>query len=187
MFIWNFCYFGLCMLSFVLLLHTTEKILTHSLDTCPLDIYKCLNPIRQTFQVPNHFCSPPPNSLWKSPVFPQLRSPELVTVLQMWLHQGRIEEERKLPWAVDHALFNSARIPWAFLVRRACCWLMVNLLATRIPRSFSVELPSRRSLPNMRWCMWLFLPSSMTLHLPLLKFIRLKHSCNVLYLAMPSQ
>jgi len=162
------------MLPLVLLLHTTEKILTRSLDTCPLDICKCLNPRRQVFHLPDHFCSLPPDSLWKFPVFPELRSPELATVLQMWPHQGRIEGDHRLPWAADHALFNSARILWAFLVTRAHCWLMVTLLATRIPRSFSAELPFSSSSPNLHWCMWLFLSRSMTVHLPLLKFIHAK-------------
>jgi len=39
------------------------------------------------------------------------------------------------------------RIPLAFLAARAHCWLMVNLLSIRTPRSLSVELLSSRSAP----------------------------------------
>ena len=41
------------------------------------------------------------------------------------------------------------RIPLAFLATRTHCWLMVYLLAFRIPRSFSAELIFIRSAPNM--------------------------------------
>ena len=64
------------------------------------------------------------------------------------------------------------RMPLAFLAARAHCWLMVNLLSTRTPRSLSTELLSSRSTPSLYWCMGLFLPRCRTLNFPLLNLIR---------------
>ena len=50
------------------------------------------------------------------------------------------------------------RIPLAFLATRAHCWLLVNLLSTRTPRSLSTELFSNRSALSLYWCNGLFLP-----------------------------
>ena len=57
------------------------------------------------------------------------------------------------------------RIPLAFLAARAHCWLMVNLLSTRTPRSLSAELLYSRSTPSLYWCMGLFLPMCRTLQI----------------------
>jgi len=46
----------------------------------------------------------PSSPLWSStrllkvPVFPELRIPELDTIVQMWPHQCRVEEEDHLPY-----------------------------------------------------------------------------------------
>jgi len=62
-------------------------------------------------------------------------------------------------------------MPLAFLTTRAHYWLMVNLPATKTPRSLSTELLCSRSAPSLYWCIGLLLPRCRTLHLPLLKFI----------------
>ena len=49
---------------------------------------------------------------------------------------------------------------------------MSNLLSTRTPRSFSAELLSSRSSPNLYCCTQLFLPRCKTPHLLLLNLIR---------------
>ena len=55
-------------------------------------------------QALNHLCSPLPDTLQYLPIFLELESPELYTVLQMWSHQGRAEDN--LPRPADHPVFN---------------------------------------------------------------------------------
>jgi len=55
---------------------------------------------------------------------------------------------------------------------RAHCWLRVNLLATKISRSFSTDVFLSRSAPYLYWCMALFLLRCKTPHLALLNFKR---------------
>ena len=64
------------------------------------------------------------------------------------------------------------RMPLAFLATRTHCQLMVILSSTSTPRSLSTELLSYESIPNLYWCMGLFLPRCSTLHLPWLNYIR---------------
>lgn len=45
------------------------------------------------------------------------------------------------------------RIPLAFLVIRAHCWLTTKLLSSRKPRSSSAELLSSRKALSLYWCM----------------------------------
>lgn len=58
----------------------------------------------------------------------------------------------------------------AFLVARAHCWLMFNLVATRTPKSFSVNLLPSWVSPNMYRCMGFFLPRCRTLFFSSLNF-----------------
>ena len=60
--------------------------------------------------VSNNLCGPTLDSLYKNPIFLELGSPELDTVLQMWPHQGRIEGEYHHP-----ALFNSPQDTFVLL------------------------------------------------------------------------
>ncbi|NXW18147.1 TENS3 protein, partial [Circaetus pectoralis] len=50
------------------------------------------------------------------------------------------------------------RILMTAFAMRLHCWLMVSLLSTRTPRSFSAELSSNQLAPSMYWCLGLFLP-----------------------------
>jgi len=120
-------------------------------------------------QATHHLCDPPLESLQQTTVFLEPRSPELGPVLQMWPHHGRRKGEDHLPWSASPLVFfwMHTRIALAFLATKACFQLVLNLLSTRTPRSFSIELLSSRSVPNLYWCMQLFLPSCRTLHLPL--------------------
>jgi len=68
--------------------------------------------------------------------------------------------------------FNVLLDTMGLLATKAHCWLTAHLLSTRTPRSFSEELLSSISVPNLYWCMQLFLPTCRTLHLPLLNLIR---------------
>ncbi|KAK4826741.1 hypothetical protein QYF61_010994 [Mycteria americana] len=63
------------------------------------------------------------------------------------------------------------RIPLAFFVAKARCWLMFNLVSIRTPRSFSAKLLCCQSALSMYQCMGLFLPRQRTLHFPLLNFM----------------
>ena len=63
---------------------------------------------------------------------------------------------------LDLLFLTHPSIPLAFYATRAHCWLIINLLSIRSPRSFSADLLSNRSVLNMYWCMWLFLPRCMT-------------------------
>jgi len=85
-------------------------------------------------------CGPLVDSSWEIPVFLELGSPELDTVVQTWPHQGRVGGEDQIPRRAGHALFNAPQDPTG-----ANCWLMANLLSTRTSRFFSTELLSSRS------------------------------------------
>ena len=52
------------------------------------------------------------------------------------------------------------------------CWLLVSLMSTRRPRSFSANLLSSQPVPRLFWHRGLLLPRGRTLHFPLLNFIR---------------
>lgn len=56
------------------------------------------------------------------------------------------------------------RIPFAFLVARAHCFLVLNMVPTRTHRSFSRKLLSGWLAPIMHWFLGLFLPRCRTLH-----------------------
>ena len=56
----------------------------------------------------------------------------------MWTHQGRVGRENSLDLLVAFILIYP-RITLAFLNTRAHCYLMVSLLSTRTPKSFSAE------------------------------------------------
>lgn len=62
------------------------------------------------------------------------------------------------------------RIPLAFLVRRAHCWLMFSLVPTRSLRFFSVKLLSTWVASSMYWCLESFLPTCRASHF--LNFMR---------------
>jgi len=65
--------------------------------------------------------------------------------------------------------FNVLLDTMGLLATKAHCWLTANLLSTRTPRSFSAELLSSRSSPNLYWCMRLLLLKCKTLHWALVK------------------
>ena len=70
----------------------------------------------------------------------------------MWLYQGRVGGITSLDLLAMLFLMHP-RIPSAFLATRAHFWLMANLLSTRTPRFFSTGLLSRKSAPDLYWCM----------------------------------
>jgi len=74
-----------------------------------------------------------------------------------------------------HVLYNAPQNSIGLLGHRAHCWLITNLLFTRVPRFFSEEHLFSRASPNLYWFMWLFLPRCRTLHLSLLNLIRFLH------------
>ena len=123
----------------------------------------------QTF---NQLCGPLLSSFQEVPVFFELGTPELDTVFQTWLHQGRVEVEDHLSQPAGHCLFNASQDTIGFLSTRPHCWLMANLLSSRTPSSFSAELQSCRSVPNLYWSIQLSLHRCKTLHLLLLNHIR---------------
>lgn len=69
-----------------------------------------------------------------------------------------------------------------FLV--AHCWLTVNLVATRTPRSFSVKLLHNHLVPSMYWYMELFLPTCRSLHSLCLRLLSAHFSSLLRYLWM---
>ena len=58
------------------------------------------------------------------------------TLIQMCPQQGRGERDDRFTLPADHAVCNA---PLAFWATGAHCWLMDNLLSTRMPRSFSLS------------------------------------------------
>lgn len=104
MFVQNFLCFSLCLLSFALPLGTTEKkelekkaflFFMLSFQVCididkipPLSLLQAeqsqisqLSLMKEMLQAPKHPCGPPRDSLHQFPVFLELESPELNTVL----------------------------------------------------------------------------------------------------------
>jgi len=63
--------------------------------------------IQEVLQPAQHLCASPLDSLQKFPVFLELRSPELHTVLQMWPHQDGMEGKDNLPQNAGYALSNA--------------------------------------------------------------------------------
>ncbi|KAK4818263.1 hypothetical protein QYF61_009968 [Mycteria americana] len=63
--------------------------------------------------------------------------------------RGRINSLNLL----ETLFLTQLRIPLAFLATRAHCWLTVNLLSTRTPRSFSVKLLFSWVAPSIYGCM----------------------------------
>lgn len=58
-------------------------------------------------QVPNNLCSPLLDSLQWFPVFPELGSPELGIMLQIWPYQSCVEGVENLLQPAGHALFSA--------------------------------------------------------------------------------
>ena len=105
-----------------------------------------------------------------------LGSPTLDLALQLCLtgaeQRGRITSLELL--AV--LLLMQPRRLVAFLATRARCWLVVDLLPTRIPRTFSGKLLSSQLATSVCWCVGLFLPRCRTWHLLLLNWPK-PHPC----------
>ena len=81
----------------------------------------------------DHLCGPPLDSLYEIPLFFELGSPELDTVLQMCPHQGGPEGEDHLPHLAGRALCITPQSiigPLAFLATGAHRWLTANLWST---------------------------------------------------------
>ncbi|KAJ7411711.1 hypothetical protein BTVI_48726 [Pitangus sulphuratus] len=95
----------------------------------------------EMLQTTHDLCGPPLDPLQYLLVFLVLRTPELDTADQIWSIT-----------ALDllAILFSMhPRIPLALLDKRMHYWLMVNLLSTKTPRSFSRELLSSMSAANL--------------------------------------
>jgi len=71
--------------------------------------------------------------------------------------------EKNLPWPAGHALCYAPQDTIGPLGPWAHCWLMVTLLSPRTLGSFSAELLSNSSAPNLYQCVQLFLPRCRTL------------------------
>jgi len=86
---------------------------------------------------------------------------------QNWTQRSRCnltsaEQKGRLTSLLLMAMFPlvQPRYCWlfCFLATRAHCLLMVNLVSTRTPRSFSAKLLCSWAAPSMYWCLWLCLP-----------------------------
>lgn len=54
-------------------------------------------PLREMFHPPQHLCTPFLHPLQQVPVLPELETPELDPVLQIWPHQGIAEGKDNFP------------------------------------------------------------------------------------------
>lgn len=75
-------------------------------------------------------------------------------VLQIWLQQGRVGGEEKLPGAIGHILFNA--LP---------SWTQGHTAGSWSTRYSSAGLLSSKSAPSLYWCMGLLLHRCRTLTL----------------------
>ena len=100
-------------------------------------------------------------------------SPEPDTVPQVWHHQCQVERKDHDLSLLAKLLLMQPRTPLVFLVARAHCWLMINLVPTRASRAFPAKLLSSRAARRTCWCLALSLPRCGTLRFPLLNFLGL--------------
>lgn len=72
--------------------------------------------------------------------------PDLITVLQLGLHEGRVGGNSCLPNPAGHLLPMEPRMSLVFQAARVHCWLTSRFSLTRILKFFSAGLISRRLL-----------------------------------------
>ena len=84
--------------------------------------------------------------------------------------QSRAEGEDHFSHAAGDVFFNAPQDTIGLLGYKGTQLLTANLLSTRISTSFSAELFSSRSAPNLYWCLQLFLTRCRTLRLLLFWF-----------------
>lgn len=117
-------------------------------------------------QSPNHLCVP----LLDSPVCPWLCCTGVLRtghstpgVASLVVHRSKGSPL----WPAGDFLMQP-RVPFAFFAARVHCWIVFNLVSTRILRSFSAELFSSWAAPSTHQCKELLLPRYRTLYFPLL-------------------
>jgi len=71
--------------------------------------------VREMFHFLNHFCGSALDSLKQFLVLLELRGAELDTVLQMWSHQDRVEQEESLSQFTNHTPSNTPQDAIGFL------------------------------------------------------------------------
>ena len=97
------------------------------------------------FQPSDHLSDPCLDLLQQPYVFLVLGALELGTVPQVGSHESRVEG---LDLLITLPLMQP-RLQSAFWAASVHCWLMLNLSSTDNPKSFSSELLSSHSLPNL--------------------------------------
>ncbi|PKU47400.1 hypothetical protein llap_2302 [Limosa lapponica baueri] len=78
-------------------------------------------------------------------------------------HQGRVEGENNLPRPVGHTLPDAPQDTIGLLGHKGTLSAHGDPIVSRTPRSFSSEVLSSKSAPNLYWFMGLFLPRCSTL------------------------
>lgn len=68
-------------------------------------------------------------------------------------HQCWTERKYHFPQPSGSIPSNAAQNTFGCLCCKVHCWVMVNLLSTRSPRTFSADLLYSWSVPSMCWCM----------------------------------
>lgn len=179
---WNFMFFNLCSLCLVPSLNVTESGSFTFIYPNQILVYidnNCLNLLSSKCNSPGSVSlshrrdAPfPYSSLCPFPLI--LRRPAMDLALQMWPHKGWGEK--------NHLVWLVTRILSTIFTLRAFRRLIIRLLSTMTPRSFSAEIFSIWSVLSLYWSMGMFILRGRTSQFPFLNLMscRSDHFSNTL-------
>ena len=105
--------------------------------------------VEEVFHPLDHFCGPHLDTLELFCVSPVLRTPHLDTVLQVRLHQCRVEGQDYLPQLAGHASFDAAQDTVDFLVCEGTLLAHVQLPIYQYPQVFFSRAVLNPSIPQL--------------------------------------
>ena len=127
----------------------------------------------EVLQPSDHLQGPPLDLLQQLHVLLVLRDPELDSVFHKGYHKNRVEGRITSPVLLVTLLLMQPRTQLALWAASTHFQLILNLLSTDTPKSFSSGLFSSHFLFNLYLCLGSCQSRCRTLHLALLNFMRL--------------